>query len=91
MRRTLIFMVTLLAFSVLPLTQAQEEQTMEKPTVDKPTAEVEKEQVEGKRAQEERVEEASADAEDGSQGSDDNFIPTEKINVDSSVSFPVDI
>ncbi len=33
----------------------------------------------------------AVDAEVDPQGDDDNFIPTEKINVDSSVSFPVDI
>ena len=33
--------------------------------------------------------EVAADEEDAED--DDNFIPTEKINVDSSVSFPVDI
>ena len=33
----------------------------------------------------------ATDAEAEPQGDDDNFIPTEKINVDSSVSFPVDI
>ncbi len=48
----------------------------EKPTVEKAEAEVAEESVE---------------SDEGSQGSDENFIPTEKINVDSSVSFPVDI
>lgn len=36
-------------------------------------------------------EDEAADEDEDSESADDNFIPTEKINVDSSVSFPVDI
>lgn len=36
----------------------------------------------------EAAEDEAADADDSDDG---NFLPTEKINVDSSVSFPVDI
>ncbi len=54
---------------------------------DKPEAEVTETQ-----SGEDTAEAAEAvDAEGDPQGDDDNFIPTEKINVDSSVSFPVDI
>ncbi len=51
-------------------------QAQEKPTVEKTEAD---------------AAQSTEDVDEESQESDENFIPTEKINVDSSVSFPVDI
>lgn len=71
MKQKLVLIVSLLAFYMLPLAQAQD-----KPTVEKTVTEADEETV---------------DTDVDSQDDDDNFIPTEKINVESSVSFPVDI
>ena len=75
MNSQFVIAMTLLGFLLVCSVHAQEPG---KAQVDEPAAVVTEEVVD-------------ADAAEEPEGDDDNFIPTEKINVDSSVSFPVDI